>query len=320
MAAYNDDYVFTEEQLNKMFNDDENENVNGGTSNDATTNVTPVETPVVATPTYSEPPKQTHWYENVFKDENKELDLSEEDRKKLRRRERAERTIAGLGDLGFHIANVWGAAKGGTPITEKPNFSEAYNTKWEKMGLDYDQRKKAYREGLSAARKLDYQQYLADRKQYLAEQKEERIRAEKEYTNALTEAKTYKLYADMAKNSGESEAKINYYNKMAEKAEEQAGYWAARAKMPYAPKSAGGGGGGGKTYNGIPYHNQTEYNALVIQHAQRLGIPTKKNEFGKMVDRNIAEILADIKNAESKGSNSGGNAGGNSGKKPNPMK
>jgi len=269
-----------------------------------------VETPVVATPTYAEPPKQTHWYEQVFKEENGDLNLSEEDRKKLRRRERAERTIAGLGDLGAHIANVWGAAKGSTPATINKTMSDAYNTKWEKLGLDYDQRKRAYNSGLAAARKLDYQQYMSDRKQYLAEKKEDRVRAEKEYTNALTEARTYKLYADMARTQGESDAKINYYNKMADAAEKRADYWAAMTGYKkYHPSGSGGSRSGGKTYKGTPYSNQTEYNAMVIQDAQRLGIPTEKKEFGKTVKRSIADILADIRNAESKGGNRSGNSG-----------
>ena len=239
MADYNN--TMTEEELR-------NKTINAGLEDNLQDDY--VETPVVATPTYTEPPKQTHWYENVFKEENGDLNLSEEDRKKLRRRERAERTIAGLGDLGAHIANVWGAAKGSTPAAINKTMSDAYNTKWEKLGLDYDQRKRAYNSGLAAAQRLDYQQYLADRRQYLAEQKEERMRWQSQAKYDADKAREAKTNAEIAAIQGKSPAEIR-------KLEEQANYWAARAEESRAraegripiKSSSGGSRGSSKTSN-----------------------------------------------------------------------
>lgn len=238
--------------------------------------------PSVATPTYSEPPKPSHWYEQVFKEENGDLNLSEEDRKKLRRRERAERTIAGLGDLGAHIANVWGAAKGSTPAKIDKTMSEAYDKKWREMGLDYDQRRRAYNAGLSAARKMDYQQYLNDRRQYLAEAKQEQNQAKLDYQIEQKRLEYLFKEKELALRERKSEAEIRRIEQMIAESRQRAAYYRAKAEHPYAPQRNGG------------YTKSTTY---------------QRDSLGNVISKNESKVA----DGGSAGASNSGNNGGRTG-------
>lgn len=275
MADYNN--TMTEEELR-------NKTINAGLEDNLQDDY--VETPVVATPTYTEPPKQTHWYENVFKEENGDLNLSEEDRKKLRRRERAERTIAGLGDLGAHIANVWGAAKGSTPATINKTMSDAYNTKWEKLGLDYDQRKRAYNSGLAAARKLDYQQYLSDRKQYLAEKREERMWEKQRVDSELKYVKQQIDRAELDLKFAKDEREKEYYRARISKLQEEEKNLIDRREHPEKYRgSRGSSGGSSKTSKPTSIGVKEPTKGDLIKEFESLGgnIPKDRNGLPKNV-------------------------------------
>ena len=296
MADYNN--TMTEEELRKNAEAAGLEDIYEGVADTA---------PVVAAPTYSEPPQQTHWYENVFRKENAEdAPISEEERKKLRRRERAEKAIAAFGDLGTHIANVWGAAKGANPAQINTSLSEGYKQKWKEYGQDLDQRRKSYNAGLAAAQRLDYQQYLADRRQYLAEKREERMwekqRADKAYRDVQAELTQTKIDILNAKSEGEKKV-------LEEKAKlltEQARYWSARANQPYNPYRGSGRSSGGSSNSGASkpngsyrignnyYKNANDYHQALKYIADQNGVEYKVGRSGAPDYYRLEERLIEL--------------------------
>lgn len=260
---------------------------NEGTENEEQTVVT--EQPAyVATP--REPAQLRNWYETLFRQDNagEEAEISDEQRRKMQRRERAERVIAGLGDIGTHIANIAFANKGAAPIKPTTTMSDKIGEAWKSYNQDIEQRRKEYRQGLSAARKLDYQRYLDDRRQQLAYDREERLRWQQEHKYDLDKLREAKTKAEIARIEKKTPAEIAVL-------EQQAAYWQARANESQAradgkiPIKRTGGGSGTKkdgkdgewTFLGKNYRTKQLMNEAVYNWARKYGVPTTHRVRGK---------------------------------------
>lgn len=236
-------------------------------------------------------PQLRNWYEQLFRQDNagEAEQISEEQRRKMARRERAERVIAGLGDIGTHIANIAFAGKGATPAKPTTTMSANIDNAWQRYNQDIEQRRKAYRQGVNAARQMDYRQYLEDRKYNLSLDREERLRWQQEHKYDLDKLREAKTKAEIARIEKRTPAEIAVL-------EQQAAYWEARAnesqaradgRIPTRGYSGGGnkggsGGGAGRysTPDGASYKSADLFHAALIRLAREYGveITTKKGK------------------------------------------
>lgn len=238
-----------------------------------------------------EPAQLRNWYETLFRQDNagEEAEISDEQRRKMARRERAERVIAGLGDIGTHIANIAFAGKGATPAKPTTTMSANIDNSWQRYNQDIEQRRKAYRQGLNAARQMDYRQYLEDRKYNLSLDREERLRWQQEHKYDLDKLREAKTKAEIARIEKRTPAEIAVL-------EQQAAYWEARAnesqaradgKIPIKSTSGRSNGGGSKSTNseksflGKSYNNKGEYMDILNAYAKEFGIPTTYKRYGR---------------------------------------
>ena len=207
----------------------------------------------------------------------------------MARRERAERVIAGLGDIGTHIANIAYAGKGAKPAQPTTTMSKNVDDAWKYYNQDMERRRAAYRQGLNAARTMDYRQYVDDRRQAALEAKEERLRWQNEHKYDLDKLREAKTKAEIARIEKRTPAEIAVL-------EQQAAYWEARANESQARadgripiKRTSGGGSGTKkeekegewTFLGKSYRTKQLMNEAVYNWARKYGVPTTHRVRGK---------------------------------------
>ena len=236
-----------------------------------------------------EPARLNRWYETLFRQDNagEQAEISDEQRRKMARRERAERVIAGLGDIGTHIANIALAGKGAVPAKPSTTMSANIDNSWQRYNQDIEQRRRAYRQGLNAARQMDYRQYIDDRRQALLDAKEERLRWQQEHKYDLDKLREAKTKAEIARIEKRTPAEIAVLDN-------QADYWQARANESQAradgniPNSVSRGrsyGGGSKsnaksevkeapyhTPDGVACYSRDEYRAALIREGDKYGV------------------------------------------------
>lgn len=170
-----------------------------------------------------EVPERTNDYEAFYKRLIENPTITEEQKNKMARRERAEKAIAGLGDVGAAIAQMVSANNGATPANvDAVNMSGKYAERWDKWRKKYQEELDKYQIGLQNAQKQDYAQYKADRDFALRYNKEQRIAYLKEIENERKNIelllKQEKAKDDSIRNQAridEYEARINYYDAMA---------------------------------------------------------------------------------------------------------
>lgn len=230
-----------------------------------------------------EPAKLNNWYETLFRQDNagEEADISDEQRKRMARRERAERVIAGLGDIGTHIANIALAGRGATPAKPTTTMSENLDKAWSRYNQDIETRRKEYRLGLNNARKLDYQRFLDDRKQQLAYDREDRLRlqqqAQNDYRQDLLELRQAEWEFKKAQLEAKAPKELALLEARVESLKEQAALSKARAegRVPMGRSSSGGAKQSSSRYttpDGKVCRNSTEFYATLRTEARKYGI------------------------------------------------
>ena len=240
------------------------------------------DTEVVST---REPAKLNNWYEILFRQDNagEAADISDEQRQRMARRERAERVIAGLGDIGTHIANIALAGRGATPAKPTTTMSENLDKAWSRYNQDIETRRKEYRQGLNNARKLDYQRFLDDRKQQLAYDREDRLRlqqqAQNDYRQDLLELRQAEWEFKKAQLEAKAPKELALLEARVESLKEQAALSKARAEGRVSMGRSSSGGGGAKpsssrytTPDGKVCRNSTEFYATLRTEARKYGI------------------------------------------------
>lgn len=244
-------------------------------------------------------------------------EMTEKQLRRLKRKEKAQKAFAALGDIGSQWANLYYTNKGALDSgagTEGKTLSGVYAKKWDKWKKDYEDRVKDWRTGYESMAKQDAnnnyrQQQLVERTNYHLQQlaikdrelQQKAMKGLNDENYQSYKAQVMKHLADLRYQLAESQRAMN--EKQVEFLQKRIDTWdaylesiinnrensASAALMNaqnHSPRTW--------EHDGVYYDTRDEWEAAIASTAVSLGIPTKEGKGRRQSKKSTAQLKAEI--------------------------